>query len=176
MNAARGVFIPSNKSIVKKVRQNIINGYKKDITNVWERERKNFDNYRNLKFAEEYEKLYKHWDTISLLYRSNKDFLGYAKMEGFQDTPDDLLDELKGSHHRGMSLKALEHAARRVGLMNLENQDESILEKRKNGIKASGFSETALYKHLEEGEKMVEMWENQQSLDSTPPEPAQLAE
>ena len=172
----QGIYVPTNEPIVMKSRQNIFNEHNKDIKNIWGEEKKRFENYQKLRFAEEYEKLYKHWDTISLLYRSNKDFLGYAKMEGFQDTPDDLLDSLKGSHHRGISLKALEHAARRVDIMNLENDKEEILEMRKNGIRASGFSETTLHKYLEEGKAIIEIHKSPQLSQGTPPEVKQLAE
>lgn len=174
--ARQGEFIPSNEPLVKKSRQNIIKEYGNEIKSIWEGEKKRFENYQKVKFTEEYEKLKNHWDTISFLYRGKKDWLGYAKMDGFQDTPDDLLEEMKGSHHRGMSLKALEHAARKVGLINLDSIDEQILEKRKNGIHASGFSEPTLYKYLENGKKIIETVKEQQLLENTLPEPKQLAE
>ncbi len=174
--ASQGEFIPSNEPAAKKVRQNIIKDYGNEVKNIWEGEKKRFENYQKLRFAEEYEKLYEHWDTISLLYRSKKDFLGYAKRDGFEDTPDDLLDEMKGSHHRGISLKALEHAARRVSLINPDTVDEEILEKRKNGIQASGFSEATLYKYNDEGKKILEMLKSQQIIEATPPDTKQLKE
>jgi len=97
-------------------------------------------------------------------------------MPGFEDTPDDLLDELKGSHHRGISHKALEHAARRVALVNPDCKDERILEKRKAGIEASGFSETTLFKYLDEGKKVIEMVNQQRELEATPDKSLGLAE
>lgn len=170
----QGVVVPDNQTNIKKVRQNISNDYKKQVSTVWERQRKNNENFQKMRFAEEYEKLYEHWDTISLLFRKKKDWLGYAKREGFEDTPDDLLEELKGSHHRGMSLKALEHAARTVGLINLDIEDEQILEHRRNGIQASGFSENTLYKYLEEGKKFLEIVESQKMLENTLPKTEKL--
>lgn len=169
----QGIVIPNNESNVKKVRQNIIKEHGNEVKNIWEGEKKRFENYQKMRFAEEYEKLYPHWDTISLLYRSKKDFLGYAKREGFEDTPDDLLEELKGSHHRGVSLKALEHAARRINLINSDCIDEEILEKRRKGIKASGFSETTFHKYNDEGKKIIGNFKSQQIA---PPEVKQLAE
>jgi hypothetical protein len=160
--ARQGEFVPSNEPTVKKVRQNIIKEYSNEVKNIWEGEKKRFDNYQKIKLAEEYEKLKRHWDTISFLFRGKKDWLGYAKMDGFEDTPDDLLDEMKGSHHRGMSLKALEHAARRVSLLNIDTDEKEILEKRKSCIKASGFSETTLYKYCDEGTKIIEFLKSQQ--------------
>lgn len=169
----RGIIVPSNESNVKKVRQKIIKEHGNEVQNIWEGEKKRFENYQKTRFAEEYQKLYSHWDTISLLYRNKKDFLGYAKMKGFEDTPDDLLEELKGSHHRGVSLKALEHAARRVNLINPDCEDEKILEKRRSGIQASGFSETTLHKYNDEGKKIIENFKSQQI---TPPKAKQLTE
>lgn len=174
--ASQGEFIPSNEPLVKKVRQNIIKDYGNEVKNIWEGEKKRFENYQKLRFAEEYEKLYEHWDTISVLYRSKKDFLGYAKRDGFEDTPDDLLEQLKGSHHRGISLKALEHTARRIGLVNSDNADEEILEKRRSGINASGFSETTLFKYLEEGKKIIEIQQSNRLAETTPPDVKQLTE
>ncbi|MGI8542152.1 MAG: hypothetical protein ACR2MD_01575 [Aridibacter sp.] len=174
--ASQGDFIPSNEPVVRKVRQNIIKDYGNEVKGVWEGEKKRFENYQKMRFAEEYEKLYEHWDTISLLYRSKKDFLGYAKRNGFEDTPDDLLEKLKGSHHRGMSLKALEHSARRIGLINSDNEDDEILEKRRTGINASGFSETTLFKYLEEGKKIIETQQSHRLAETTPPDVKQLTE
>lgn len=175
-SARQGIFTPDMEPQVKKIRQGILQDYKKEVGNVWRGEKQRFENYQKMRLAEEYEKLYKHWEAISLLYRSKMEWLGYAKMPGFEDKPDDLLDELKGSHHRGKSLKALEHAARRVGLINLASTDSSVLEKRKAGFQASGYSETALYKYLEEGKKVLEGARLQKAIDTTPQEPQQLAE
>ena len=97
-------------------------------------------------------------------------------MTGFEDTPDDLLEDLKGSHHRGMSLKALEHAARRVGIINPDCNDRAILEKRSSGIQATGYSDTALYKYLDGGRKVLKSMKVQRTLASTPQEQKQLAE
>jgi hypothetical protein len=174
--ARLGELVPSNEPVVKKVRQNIIKEYSNEVKNIWEGEKKRFENYQKVRFTEEYEKLKNHWDTISFLYRGKKNWLGYAKMDGFEDTPDDLLEEMKGSHHRGMSLKALEHAARRTGLINIDTNEEEILEKRKLGAKASGFSETTLYKYYDEGKKIIEMLKFHQAIETTPPDVKQLAE
>lgn len=172
----QGIVTTDNETFYKEIRNKIINDHSKEVKGVWEREQKNFENYQKMRFAEEYEKLSEHWDTISILYRRKRDWLGYAKRDGFQDTPDDLLDEMKGSHHRGMSLKALEHSARRVGLVNLNNQDDKVMEKRRNGIQASGFSETTFYKYLEEGRRIIELIKTQQVIENTPPEIRKLAE
>lgn len=174
--ALKGEFVPSNDPVVKRARQNIIKEYSNEVKNIWEGEKKRFENYQKVRFTEEYEKLKNHWDTISFLYRNKKDWSGYAKMDGFQDTPDDLLEEMKGSHHRGMSLKALEHAARRTGLINSDCTDEQVLEKRKNGIHASGFSEPTLYKYLEEGKKTIKTVKEQQLLENTLSKTKQLGE
>lgn len=174
--ARQGESIPSNEQIVRKVRQNIIKDYGNEVKSIWEGEKKRFEDYQKMRFAEEYEKIYKHWDTISLVYRSKKDFLGYAKIPGFEDTPDDLLEKLKGSHHRGISLKALEHTARRIRLVNSDNNDEEILEKRRAGINASGFSETTLFKYLEEGKKIIEIQQSHRLTETTPPDVKQLTE
>ncbi|MCA1624994.1 MAG: hypothetical protein LC778_14580 [Acidobacteria bacterium] len=170
----QGIITTDDEIFYKEIRNKIINDHSKEVKNVWEGEQKNFKNYQNMRFAEEYEKLSEHWDTISLLYRRKRDWLGYAKRDDFQDTPDDLLDEMKGSHHRGMSLKALEHSARRVGLINPDCIDEEILEKRKSGIQASGFCDSTLYTYLSEGKRLIEQLKEIQK--TAPPEPKRLAE
>ncbi len=172
----QGIVITDDEIFYKEIRNKIINDHSKEVKGVWEREQKNFENYQKMRFAEEYKKLSEHWDTISILYRRKRDWLGYAKRDGFQDTPDDLLEEMKGSHHRGMSLKALEHSARRVGLVNLDDRNEETVEKRRNGIQASGFSETTLYKYLEAGRKIIGLITTQQVTGNTPPEIRKLAE
>jgi hypothetical protein len=75
-----------------------------------------------------------------------------------------------------MSLKALEHAARRVELINMDCKDSNILEKRKNGIHASGFADTTLYKYLEEGKKVRDFVNSRRQLESPLSEPPQLME
>lgn len=170
-----GMIIPSHEPVTKKIRDDIIKDYSNEVKNIWEREKKGFENFQKRRFAEEYEKLYEHWGTISLLYRIKKDFLGYAKRKGFEDTPDDLLEELKGSHHRGISRKALEHAARRVLLVNLNTEDPEIIEKRKNGIKASGFSDTTLYKYYDEGKKFPQYKRLHETDEITPQAKGQSA-
>jgi len=174
-NARQGIFMSDMAPQVKKVRQGILQDYKKEVGNVWRGEKQRFEGYQKMRLAEEYEKLYKHWDTISFLYRSKKEWTEYATMPGYEDTPVDLLDDLKGSHHRGMSLKALEHAARRVGMINLDCIDTEVLEKRKAGNQASGYSETALYKYLDDGKKILANLRTQKAIGSTPQGPKTLA-
>jgi len=172
----QGKTAPSNEPDFKKARDNTFNQYCNEVKDIWGGEKTRVENYQKLRFAEEYEILYEHWDTISLLYRRKKDFLGVAKMSGFEDTPDDLLDELKGSHHRGISKKALEHTARRIGLINLDANDEKMLEKRKSEIPASGYSDAYLYKFLDEGKKILENFKAQQLNQTTLSEVKQLEE
>ena len=156
-SARNGFLVPDLEPKIKQVRRGILKEYRKEVGSVWQNEERLSEDYTKLRFAEEYEKLFKHWETISLLFRNKRDWQGYAKMPGFEDTPNDILDEMKGSHHRGMSQKALEHAARRVGLVNLKCTDPAILDKRRAGIQCSGFSEQTLYRYLEEG-KVIRDW------------------
>jgi hypothetical protein len=174
--ARKGTVVPSNESEIKRVRGVLNREYVKEVENIWSNERKRFENYQKFRFAEEYDRLRGHWDTLSLLYRSKKDWQGYAHRPGFEDTPNDLLEEMKGSHHRGMSLKALEHAARKVELINMDCKDPNILEKRKNGIHASGFADTTLYKYLEEGRKVRDFVNSRRQLENPPSEPPELTE
>jgi hypothetical protein len=175
-SSRQGIYVPSIENNVKKARKQIINDHLNEVKTVWDGEKKRFENYQKFRLAEEYEKLMKHWETISLLYRNKKDYLGYAKMPNFEDTPDDLLEELKGSHHRGVSLKAIEHAARRVSLINLECKDEEILNKRKQGFTVTGLSQTTLFKYLSEGRNFIEHNRIQLSNQTTPPDIKQLTE
>src|SRR5205085_9521605 len=85
----------------------------------------------------------------------NTDWREYAKIEKFSDTPDDLLDKLENSDAEKTSFLALEHAARRAGLLKV-CQDEKILEKRAQQIKVTGYTPRQLQNFLEEGKKLLD--------------------
>jgi hypothetical protein len=84
----------------------------------------------------------------------------YAKAGSFHDTPDDLLAKLgnidrrddKTSESRVSGL-ALEHAARRVSLIK-KRVSESVLGRRKKGIKVTGYSHAKLFEFLKHGREL----------------------
>jgi 1,2-phenylacetyl-CoA epoxidase catalytic subunit len=162
---------------ISKFRNEMIKDHTNEIKDIWKNEGERFKKFQLMMFAKEYDdNLFNHWDTISLLYRNDKDWQAFAKLPGFEDTPEDLLSKLKGSAHKAIAKKALEHAARRANLLNVKCKKNNILEKRKKGIPASGYSETQLYKFLVEGRNIVKMIKDREAINSTPQEMKKLAE
>lgn len=153
--ARMGQPVPNLEPKIQGARRDILLSYRSEVGAVWKEEKRRWERYQKTRLAEEYDKLLPHWSVLSLLFRRKGDWRAYAKIEGFEDTPDDLLDDLKGSHHRGISLKALEHAARRVHLINPDSTDEKVLSRRSAGFFATGFADSVLYKYLDEGRELI---------------------
>jgi len=80
----KGVIVPNNEPNILKVRQGLINDYKKDVNAVWERLRKNDNGFQKMRFAEQYQIVFKHWDTISLLFQEQEGLAGLCENAGFR--------------------------------------------------------------------------------------------
>jgi hypothetical protein len=82
----------------------------------------------------------------------------YAKNEKHKDTPDDLLNKLLDvdrstdeTTSNKISELAIEHAARRVGIIKKSGVSEYARNKRKEGVKVSDYSSQQLFTFLKEG-------------------------
>src|ERR1051325_11451176 len=78
------------------------------------------------------------------------------------DTPDDLLDKLLDIDRRDaktadvrLSELALEHAARRVGLIKKHGVSDSVVGQRKKGVRVSGSSNGHLFEFLKQGREYI---------------------
>lgn len=151
--------------------QDHINNYGKDVIQLWKYQGQSHDNWRKMQLVENYELLYKHWSYLSRQSRENEDWREYAKAGKFQDTPDDLIDRLDNTDRldeqvvkQKVSELAIEHAARRVGLIKKFGVDDSILEKRSKGVKITGYSSAKLFEFLKEGKQLKDNLEKVNEL------------
>jgi hypothetical protein len=158
-HAERGNILEKRKD---PTLENLLNIYTKDVLKLWKFQGQTQENWRKLLLAEEYENVYRHWKRLSKML-SDGDWREYAKAGKFQDTPDDLLDKLENAdrfdevaaEHR-LSELAIEHAARRVGLVKKRGVSDSVIKLRQKGIRATGYTSTNLFIFLKEGRELKE--------------------
>jgi hypothetical protein len=158
-HAERGNILEKRKD---PTLENILKIYTKDVLQLWKFQGQTVDNWRKLSLAEEYDAIYKHWKRLSNML-SEEDWREYAKAGKFQDTPDDLLDKLENTdrvddaavEHR-LSELAIEHAARRVRLIKKRGVSESVIKRRQEGIRVTGYTNTQLFNFLREGREIKE--------------------
>lgn len=158
-HAERGNLLPKRKDASL---ENTIKKYTKDVMGLWKYQGQTEDNWRKMHLAEEYEGISKHWNRLSKML-SEEDWRIYAKPEKHQDTPDDLLDELENTDRpyketaaRKVSELALEHAARRVGLIRKHGISKAVINQRKRGLIETGFTSTHLFGFLRKGRELRE--------------------
>jgi len=142
--------------------ENLLKIYTKDVLKLWKYQGQTAHNWRILNLAEEYDAIYRHWRRLSKML-SEDDWRDYAKVQKFQDTPDDLLDKLDNADRldnsatdKRLSELAIEHAARRVRLIKKHGVSESVIRQRQSGIKATGYSSVQLFNYLKEGRELKE--------------------
>lgn len=165
--AEHGESLPKRKD---KSLDSVITQYTKQIIELWKWQGQTADNLRKLQLAKEYDAIYRHWKRLSEMI-GDEDWREYAKPKKFHDTPDDLLDKLEnidrsdkeGSEYR-LSELAIEHAARRAGLIKKHGVNSSILGRRKKGLKVSGYSSGHLFKCLKYGRELLARLEEQEEL------------
>ncbi len=151
---------------------NYLNAYRKDIGNFWKYQGQTRENWRKMLLAEEYAEIYKHWSW--LLKMSNDESINwrdYAKNEKHKDTPDDLLNKLLDvdrstdeTTSARISEIAIEHAARRVGIIKKSGVSESAQNKRREGVKVSDYSSQQLFTFLKEGKDINQKVEENEKL------------
>ncbi len=152
--------------------EKLLKDYTNEVLQLWKYQGQTLENFRKFRLAEEYDAIYKHWKLISKVAGEDFDWRIYAKAQKFQDTPDDLLDKLENTDRvdkkaveNRISELALEHAARRVGLIKKRGVSESIIGLRKKGVRASGYTSAQLFSFLKEGRVLRERWKaNQEAL------------
>jgi len=153
--------------------ENAVQGYAKNVLRLWKYQGQTYENWQKIRLAEEYDEggIYKHWKRLSKLVSEDEDWQEYAKAGKFGDTPDDLLDKLKDLDRRNkvttehrVSELAIEHAARRATLIKKTSVSNSILERRKKGVKVTGYSSGQLFEYLKEGRNLVAKLEAQRAL------------
>lgn len=141
-----------------------LENHSKDLNSFWKGQAEIYQSWQQLyRFAETYPVTYKHWKSLSSLARENENWRQYAKAGDFQDTPDDLLDRLQNKIDRldskaadtRLSHLALEHAGRRVGLINTRRFTDAAIKRRKGGIKVTGYTNSQLFNLLEKGQETL---------------------
>lgn len=142
--------------------ENLLGLYHSNILELWRLQGLRQEYQRKIRLPEEYDAVYKHWKRLSKLL-SEEGWREYAKIGKFQDTPDDLLDKLEHSDRPDaatvagrLSELAIEHAARRVGLIKKRGVSEAVIRQRKQGIRATGYTSAQLFLFLQEGRKLRE--------------------
>lgn len=135
----------------------IVKDYSRKVMRLWKYQGQTPDNWRKVRLAEEYERIYGHWKRLSKMVGEGEEWKEYAKAGSYHDTPDDLLAKLGSIDRRDdktseskVSELAIEHSARRVSLIK-KRVNESILGKRKKGIKVTGYSHAKLFEFLKRG-------------------------
>lgn len=167
--AGQGEHVPRGKN---KALDNVIKVYAKEVAGLWRWQGQSVENVRKLQLAEDYNDIYRHWKWLSRMV-GEKNWLEYAKPAKFHDTPDDLLDRLPNIDRRDakttedrLSALALEHAARRAGLIKKHGVSPSIIGLRKKGIKATGYSVGQLFDYLKQGRELAERLREQEKLSA----------
>lgn len=142
--------------------ENLLGLYNSNVLELWRLQGSRQEYQRKIRLPEEYDAVYKHWKRLSKLL-SEEGWREYAKLERFQDTPDDLLDKLENSDRTDdatvasrLSELAIEHAARRVGLVKKRGVSEAVIRQRQRGVRATGYTSTQLFIFLKEGRKLRE--------------------
>ncbi|HEX8397670.1 MAG TPA: hypothetical protein VF644_10150 [Pyrinomonadaceae bacterium] len=144
----------TKKTSFKDKRDELFENYKNQVSEFWRTLEEATEMQKKVELAEVYPSISKHWKAINtLLQKDFPNWRDYAKTGEFADTPDDLLEKLWDTEKEKLSVLAIEHAARRVGLIKPYGVEESVLEARKRGFKATGYSTRRLFSFLEEGER-----------------------
>lgn len=160
-----------------------LNNYRKSVGNFWKYQGQTREDWRKISLAEEYAELYKHWSwLLKMSNDENINWRDYAKTEKHKDTPDDLLNKLLDidrstdeTTSNKISEIAIEHAARRVGIIKKSGASDYARNKRKEGVKVSDYSPQQLFNFLKEGkdlkqrvqenEKMIAQMETENTFE-----------
>jgi hypothetical protein len=139
-----------------------IDDYSKKLLQLWEYQGQTEENYLKIRLAEEYDGgIYDHWNFLGSVV-SKHNWRIYSKPEPFEDTPDDLLEQLENridrrneeTTKRKLSELAIEHAARRVGLVKVYTS-KTVYEKRKAGVNVTDYDSGTLFGFLKEGRDLI---------------------
>jgi hypothetical protein len=145
-----------------KIKEKTIKKHENDIREFWaDDSSEELSDIKKTLLALHYKNTLEHWKEIERLQMEGKNWRRYVAAGDMSDVTDDLIEEFeKGTDLSGL---ALEHAARRAELFNVFDVKEQRLEKRRKGIKDSGYSRSRLFELRSEGEKPLENREISQS-------------
>lgn len=149
-----------------------LDNYRKRIGSFWKYQSQTRESWRKISLAEEYAELYKHWSWLLKMSTDESiDWRDYAVTEKHKDTPDDLLDKLLDvdrstdeTTSNKISEIAIEHAARRVGIIKKNGFSEYARNKRKEGVKVSDYSSQQLFNFLKEGKELKQRVEENEKM------------
>jgi hypothetical protein len=153
VSAPEGIKLPRIKHSERF--NNLSSSYNKDVKAIWKNEEQKRDDWDKLQLAKEYPSILNHWEKLQKDLRNNIDWREYAKAGKFSDTPDDLLDLLLDTERKKLSFLAVEHTARRIGIMNIHGAKESDREKWKQGITVTGYDAQHLLDLKTDGNKLL---------------------
>ena len=100
-----------------------------------------------------YKTTYDHWESMHSLQLKGMNWRRYVQSGDMTDITDDLVEEFERDVAIGDI--AIEHAARRVELLNTIRLASKTLELRSRGIKCSGYSRSKLFQFKREGEELL---------------------
>ncbi|HMO82318.1 MAG TPA: hypothetical protein PKD24_16185 [Pyrinomonadaceae bacterium] len=154
--AAKGENRPKPKPLYL---DSIVKDYGKNVRDLWKYQGQSLENWQKMQLVDHYEALCKHWQRLlKMASKDEADWEQYAKAGKYADTPDDLIKRLqdvdrsnRNTVNTRVSELALEHAARRVGLIKRSGISEWARKKRKAGLVVSDYSPQQLFQYLKEG-------------------------
>jgi hypothetical protein len=142
-----------------------IEKHKEEIRDLWKDDSETLFDLKKQVLALKYRTIYEHWKEIERMQLTGKNWRRYVKAGDMSDIDDDLIEDFEnGANVSGI---AIEHAARRAELYNIFDVREKRLEKRKRGIKDSGYSRAGLFKLKKEGEELLK---KKRKTPSPPPD------
>jgi len=154
---------PASVSDTKMLR-GLLKDYENDVLKLWLDVPDRSLEEKKIQLAKEYPSILGHWQKLYNWCRKvDVDWREYAKAGKFLDTPDDLLNKLEDSSFEKISHLAIEHSARRVGLLKF-TQDNTVLEKRAKDIKVTGYTPRQLFDFLSEGKVLLGEVQKKQPL------------
>jgi hypothetical protein len=161
-HAERGNILAKRKD---RTLETLLKIHARDVLQLWRFQGETLENWRKINLADEYEIIYRHWKRLSK-WIGEDEWREYAKAGKFRDTPDDLLNKLENVDRLNetdtefrLSGLALEHAARRVGLIKKRDVSDAVIKLRQEGVRATGYTSTQLFNHLKEGRELKERLE-----------------
>jgi hypothetical protein len=138
----------------KRQREALLKKHEDDLHTFWaDDSSEKLSNLKKELLALHYEQTYEHWKEMQRMQTAGRNWRRYVRADDMSDVTDDLIEAFeRGTDISGL---ALEHAARRAELYNVFDVREKRLEKRKAGIKDSGYSRSRLFKLKSEGEELL---------------------
>jgi len=157
--AERGDSIPKGMNPRVKQLADILQQYARKVSKFWRHQSETYEGGDKIRLADEYDRLYAHWKILRTI-SSERSWREYARAN-HPDTPDDLLEQMENTDRgdgmmisQTVSALALEHAARRAGLIKQRGVSEGVRKQRRAGIKVSGYTSTQLFEFLQQGRQL----------------------